>query len=87
MESEMELATLKGKSADELIAIIMQQKANAQRKLSCKVSDKGAVSVYGLGKWPVTLYASQWEAFLPFIKSGAVEQFMEANKALLSHKA
>jgi hypothetical protein len=29
--------------------------------LSCKVSQKGAVSVYGLQRMPVTLYAEQWE--------------------------
>jgi len=29
-------------------------------KLSCKVGDKGGVSVYGLGRFPVTLYAEQW---------------------------
>lgn len=29
-----------------------------------KVSPKGAISVYGLGRWPLTLYASQWNRLL-----------------------
>ena len=31
---------------------------------SIKVSEKGAVSVYGLGRFPVTLYKEQWEKLL-----------------------
>lgn len=33
-------------------------------KLYCKVSEKGAVSVYGNGQWPTTLYREQWERLL-----------------------
>lgn len=38
-------------------------KANAKPavSLSAKISEKGAVSVYGLGRFPVTLYREQWE--------------------------
>ena len=32
--------------------------------MSMKVSEKGAVSVYGLGRFPVTLYKEQWEKLL-----------------------
>jgi hypothetical protein len=35
-------------------------KAQARRGTSLKVSDKGGVSVYGLGRFPVTLYQEQW---------------------------
>ena len=35
-----------------------------RHKLHCKVSEKGALSLYGLGQWPVTLYAEQWEALV-----------------------
>lgn len=72
---------------EQLVALVGQMQKDNQRKLSCKVSDKGAVSVYGLGKWPVTLYRSQWEAMIGFVKSGAVERFIEANASLLSVKA
>ncbi len=34
------------------------------RELTIKVSQKGAVSVYGLQRFPVTLYAEQWERLL-----------------------
>ncbi len=39
-------------------------KARSARGLSLKVSAKGAVSVYGLGRFPVTLYKEQWEKLL-----------------------
>lgn len=79
----MQLDTL---SKEQLIAMVTSMKQDAQRKLSCKVSEKGAVSVYGLGRWPVTLYRSQWEALLGFVKTGAIERFIEANSAQLSVK-
>ena len=52
--------------------------------LSFKVSEKGAVSVYGLGRFPVTLYLEQWDALL----SHAVElrEFIDANKFRLKTK-
>ncbi len=39
-------------------------KSGATRTLSLKVSQKGAVSVYGLGRFPVTLYKEQWAKLL-----------------------
>jgi hypothetical protein len=39
-------------------------KARATRGVSLKVSEKGAVSVYGLGRFPVTLYKEQWQKLL-----------------------
>ena len=38
--------------------------ANRPKALSAKTSEKGAISVYGLGRFPVTLYASQWKNLL-----------------------
>lgn len=35
-----------------------------QRKLTLKVSEKGALSLYGMGRFPVTLYREQWERLL-----------------------
>jgi len=37
---------------------------SASQGLSLKVSDKGGVSVYGLGRFPVTLYKEQWHRLL-----------------------
>jgi hypothetical protein len=39
-------------------------KARSSRAVSLKVSEKGGVSVYGLGRFPVTLYREQWEKLL-----------------------
>lgn len=49
-----------------------------------KVAAKGGVSLYGLGRHPVTLYRSQWEYL--FGKVEEVKAFIEANKALLTEK-
>jgi hypothetical protein len=39
-------------------------KKPARGQLSLKVSEKGGLSVYGLGRFPVTLYREQWEKLL-----------------------
>ena len=39
-------------------------KARGPRSVSLKVSEKGGVSVYGLGRFPVTLYKEQWAKLL-----------------------
>jgi hypothetical protein len=49
-----------------------------------KLSAKGAVSVYGLGKWPVTLYKSQWDALIARVPE--IQAFMSANQTLLATK-
>lgn len=56
-------------------------------QISLKVSEKGAVSVYGLGRWPVTLYREQWERFIPYVKSDAIGKFIAVNASKLSSKA
>jgi len=53
--------------------------------LTAKVSAKGAVSVYGLQRFPVTLYAEQWEALLE--KAPSIQAFIKANRAQLATKA
>lgn len=52
--------------------------------LGMKVSAKGALSVYGMGRWPVTLYKSQWQTLLA--KADAIQAFIKANEAALSVK-
>lgn len=39
-------------------------KKRSQSRVSIKVSEKGGVSVYGLGRFPVTLYKEQWEKLI-----------------------
>ena len=52
--------------------------------MTFKVSEKGAVSVYGLGRFPVTLYKEQWERLLANIEK--VKGFIEENSESLATK-
>jgi hypothetical protein len=51
---------------------------------SLKVSEKGALSVYGLGRFPVTLYREQWEKLLAM--ADQIRQFIQDNTHLLKKK-
>ena len=52
--------------------------------MSLKVSEKGALSVYGLGRFPVTLYREQWEKLLGM--TDEIRSFIEQNDRLLKKK-
>ncbi len=52
--------------------------------LEFKVSEKGGVSVYGLGRFPVTLYYEQWTRLLE--ASDRLRQFLQENKSQLKLK-
>lgn len=54
------------------------------RKLTLKVSEKGGLSLYGMGRFPVTLYRGQWERLLA--ASDDITAFIAANTALLTTK-
>ena len=56
-------------------------------KLSCKVSEKCALSVYGLQRMPVTLYVEQWERLLADEQVKAIKDFAKANSKSLSRKS
>ena len=59
-------------------------KKGASSGLRLKVSEKGAVSVYGMGRFPVTLYKEQW---LRLLDSGdEIRAFIAANDAQLKAK-
>jgi hypothetical protein len=53
-------------------------------QLTLKVSEKGAVSVYGLGRFPVTLYQEQWNKLLDHVD--AIRDFIRANESQLKKK-
>jgi hypothetical protein len=53
-------------------------------KLAMKVSEKGALSVYGMGRFPVTLYKEQWLRLLTM--ADEIKAFIEANDASLKSK-
>jgi hypothetical protein len=52
--------------------------------LSLKVSEKGALSVYGMGRFPVTLYREQWEKLLAM--SEQIREFIQQNDQTLKKK-
>ena len=53
-------------------------------KLTLKISEKGALSVYGLGRFPVILYKEQWKRLIEF--SGDIAAFIAANDSALKTK-
>ena len=53
-------------------------------QVSLKVSEKGAVSVYGMGRFPVTLYREQWEKLLAM--ADEIRTFIRENDAALKKK-
>lgn len=79
-------------SQDDLLAEIERLRAENQGlrarpqtgSLSLKVSDKGAVSVYGMGRFPFTLYLEQWQRL--FAAKADIEAFIKANDHRLKRK-
>jgi hypothetical protein len=72
---------------DELKARLAElEKAGPKRSgsLEFRVGEKGGVSVYGLGRFPVTLYYEQWMRLLEAMPQ--LKQFLEDNKSKLKLK-
>ncbi len=59
-------------------------KAKTSRATSIRVSEKGAVSVYGLGRFPVTLYKEQWLKLLDMTEE--IRRFIAENEGNLKTK-
>ena len=66
---------------------ILNGNGKGRQKLSYKVSDKGAVSVYGLGRFPTTLYVEQWERLDSDEERQTRQDFIKANAASLTRKS
>lgn len=66
--------------ASKMLAEVEQKRGG----LSCRVSQKGALSVYGLQRMPVTLYVEQWERLLDF--ADEVRQFAKDHDGELKRK-
>lgn len=62
----------------------LKNKKEKRGALSMKVSEKGALSVYGMGRFPVTLYKEQWLKLLGI--SDEIKQFIEENDDRLKSK-
>jgi len=74
-------------SEKEELEALRKEKAEGKLNstdLTLKVSQKGAVSLYGLGRFPVTLYKEQWERVIPFI--GQIQEFIKVNEGSLKTK-
>jgi hypothetical protein len=53
-------------------------------QISMRVSEKGGLSVYGLGRFPVTLYREQWEKLIAMAEE--IKQFIQDNDSALKKK-
>ena len=86
------MTDLNNMTKEQLVALIAQMQATPARKLTMKVTAKredgsgtdGALSLYGLGRFPITLYRSQWEQLLG--ARDEIEAFIKVNAALLASK-
>ncbi len=79
IDLQQELARLKAENE-----ALKQQQAPQKGVMSLKVSEKGGLSVYGLGRFPVTLYKEQWIKLLGM--SDEIRTFIEQNDATLKSK-
>ncbi len=69
---------------DQLMDKVKTLEKQSSSTLTYKVSEKGGVSVYGLGRFPVTLYYEQWQRLLG--EAAAIASFLEENKSRLKMK-
>ena len=68
----------------KLAELEKQQGTRRTGSLEFRVGEKGGVSVYGLGRFPVTLYYEQWNRLLD--ASDKLKEFLEQNKSKLKLK-
>jgi len=80
MTSEEEMKT----ELERLRAENEALKKPARGQMFLKVSEKGGLSVYGLGRFPVTLYREQWEKLLGM--ADEIREFIMANDKALKRK-
>jgi hypothetical protein len=69
---------------DEAKKLLAQLEPPRRGTLYCKVSPKGAVSLYGLQRMPVTLYVEQWERLLDY--SDELRKFLVEHNSELKRK-
>jgi hypothetical protein len=82
--SEPSYEDLKARVADLEKQAAAGKSASKSGGLEFRVSEKGAVSVYGLGRFPVTLYYEQWTRLLG--EAEALRAFLEEHKGRLKRK-
>jgi len=69
---------------EEASKLLEQAEQKRRGSLYCKVSQKGAISVYGLQRMPVTLYVEQWVRLLDF--GDEIRQFIKTHDSELKRK-
>jgi len=74
---------------DEAAKLISAVSGNGKGtvQITYKVSEKGALSVYGLGRFPVTLYAEQWERLDTETERKRRAEFIKSNAKTLTRKS
>ena len=72
------------KELERLRAENERLKKRSSKGVTMKVSEKGALSVYGLGRFPVTLYKEQWQRLLDMADD--IRSFIEENQGTLKSK-
>ncbi len=65
-------------------ALKSEKKVGGTKEISYKIGEKGGLSVYGLGRFPVTLYKEQWIRLLD--KSNDIRQYLKDNEDKLKVK-
>lgn len=78
------MTDLNSMTKEQLVAHIAKLEAAAKAKVTLKVTEKGAVSLYGIGRFPATYYRSQWDTILANVDT--IRDFIEANASRLSVK-
>ena len=78
-EEEMQAEIARLRAENEAL-----KKPAVRGQMSLRVSEKGALSVYGLGRFPVTLYREQWEKLLGM--GDQIRQFIQEHDADLKRK-
>ena len=86
MQSEEDLKTAEAMKTE--LERLRQENAALKKpdrgKISFKVSEKGGLSVYGMGRFPVTLYREQWEKLLDVAED--IRAFIRDNDSTLKRK-
>jgi hypothetical protein len=86
------LRNLNELTREQLIEQLMAAQKASERKITIKVTapkadgtgTSGAISIYGLGRFPITLYRSQWERLLG--SADVIRAFITANEHMLATK-
>lgn len=81
-------------TVEELLAIIAAKNteiealkvAKPSGKITLKIGQAGGLSVYGLGRFPTTLYASQWERLIADETIADIRKFLADNAGSLKRK-